>query len=57
MLSAIVFTPLAGGLLIGAAVRSAPWVRRVALAATLADLVLALVLFARFSTSTPGFQF
>ena len=56
MLSAIVFTPMAGALLIGAVVRSSAWVRRVALLATLIDLTLALVLFARFSTSDPGFQ-
>ncbi len=56
MLSAIVFTPLVGALLIGGVVRRAAWVRAVALAVTLVDLVLALVLFARFSMTTPGFQ-
>ena len=56
MLSAIVFTPLVGVLLIGGVVRRAAWVRAVALVATLVDLGLALVLFARFSTTTPGFQ-
>ncbi len=57
LLSAIVFAPLAGALLIATVVRPAVWVRRLALAAALADLGLALALFARFSTSTPGFQF
>ena len=56
MLSAIVFTPLAGAVLIGVVVRRAAWVRAVALATALVDLALALVLFVRFDTAVPGFQ-
>lgn len=55
ILSAILFLPLLGA--VGALVlpRTAGWVW--ALAATLADLALALVLLTQFSLAAPGFQF
>ena len=56
MLSAIVFTPLIGALLIAVAGRTAPVVRGIALTAGVVNLVLALVLFARFSTTDGDFQ-
>ena len=57
MLTAIVFTPVIGALLIASVGRNARVVRSIALLATVADLALTLVLFSRFSTETPGFQF
>ena len=57
MLSAIVFVPAIGALLIAAAGSNARLVRSIALATTLVDLALATVLFGRFSIGTPGLQF
>ena len=56
MLSAIVFIPLIGALLIGVAGRTGPVVRGIALVAGIVNLALALVLFARFSTTDADFQ-
>ncbi len=57
MLSAIVFIPAAGALLVLMAGRSARLARRIALLAALVDLALVGVLFARYSTATGGFQY
>ena len=56
MLSAIVFMPLIGALLIGVAGRTGPVVRGIALATGIVNLALALVLFGRFSTADADFQ-
>ena len=57
MLTAIVFIPAAGALLIACIGRDARTVRSIALLAAAVELVLALLLFSRFSTTTQGFQF
>ena len=57
MLTAIVFIPAAGALLIASIGKNDRMVRSIALLAVVAELVLALVLFSRFSMATQGFQF
>ncbi|MBI2871986.1 MAG: NADH-quinone oxidoreductase subunit M [Chloroflexi bacterium] len=53
MLSAIVFLPLAGAIIIGLLVRPARWVRYVAATVAVADLALAIWAFVLFDTSVP----
>ncbi len=58
MLSLMIALPLAAAaLLVVLPGRNAPLVRRVGLAAALAVLVLAAVLYARFDAAAPGYQF
>jgi NADH-quinone oxidoreductase subunit M len=58
MLNAVIYTPLATGLIVLAIPRSAEaWVRRIALAGAVITLALSLVLWARFDPSRPGLQF
>jgi NADH-quinone oxidoreductase subunit M len=56
MLTAIIFLPAAGSLLIGLAGRSARVVRGIALATVILELALTLWLFAAFSRDVPGFD-
>ena len=57
MLSAIVFLPLVGAIVI-ASLRplSHRWIRYVATAVTLADLVLVIIVFTQFDLTIPGMQ-
>lgn len=56
MLTAIIFLPLAGAILIAAFLRSARYVRFVAAAVTIADLLLAFWAFSRYDPGGPRFQ-
>jgi NADH-quinone oxidoreductase subunit M len=57
MLTLIVFTPVIGAILISLIGQTHQLVRRIALLASLINLVLTLIVCARFSTDTYGFQF